>query len=98
MARKRSTFSPEFKMHVVFEALQSKMTLQQLAQKHEISIKNIMNWKQQFFENASFAFQENQSKQTLAELKKENTKLEKELRQLSLEHEFVTRKVQELHL
>lgn len=98
MARKRSTFSPEFKMQVVFEAMQTPLTLQQLADKHQISVKNIMNWKQQFFEKAHLSFDNPSSKETLASLKKENAALEKRLNQLQIEHDFVTQKLKELDL
>ncbi len=98
MPRKRLTFSPEFKMEVVFESFQPNITLQQLADKHHTSIKNIMNWKQQFFEKAHLAFDNPASKETLSSLKQENAKLEKQLKQLQSEHDFVTRKLKELNL
>lgn len=98
MPRKRLTFSPEFKMQVVFESFQPNMTLQQLADKHQTSIKNIMNWKQQFFEKAHLAFENSASNETLSSLKHENAKLEKQLKQLQNEHDFVMSKIKELNL
>jgi len=98
MARKRSTFSPEFKMKIVLEALQDDGKLQQLADKYQISIKNIMNWKQQFFEKSHLTFENSDPKETLTSLKKENAKLEKLLNQLQIEHDFVTKKVKEFSL
>lgn len=98
MPRKRLTFSPEFKMQVVFESFQPNTTLQQLSDKHQTSVKNIMNWKQQFFENAHLAFENPASNETLTSLKHENAKLEKQLQQLQIEHDFVMRKVKELNL
>lgn len=98
MPRKRLTFSPEFKMQVVFESFQPNMTLQQLADKYQTSIKNIMNWKQQFFEKAHLAFENPVSNETLSSLKHENAKLEKQLKQLQNEHDFVMSKIKELNL
>lgn len=96
MARKRSTFSAEFKMQVAIEALQETMTLQALAEKHGVSVKNIMNWKQRFFQNALLAFGESERKESVKSLKKENAALEKKLRQLTVEHDFIMRKLEEL--
>jgi len=98
MPRKRLTFSPEFKMQVVFESFQPNMTLQKLADKHQTSVKNIMNWKQQFFENAHLAFENTASNETLTSLKEENTKLEKKLKQLQVEHDFVMEKIKKFNL
>lgn len=98
MPRKRLTFSPEFKMQVVFESFQPNTTVQQLADKHQTSVKNIMNWKQQFFEKAHLAFENPASNETLTSLKRENAKLEKQLKQLQIEHDFVMRKIKELNL
>ena len=98
MAKKRSTFSPEFKMKIVLEALQDDGKLQQLADKYQISIKNIMNWKQQFFEKSHLAFENPDPKETLTSLKKENERLERLLNQLQIEHDFVTQKVKEFSL
>lgn len=98
MPRKRLTFSPEFKMQVVFESFQPNTTMQQLADKYQTSVKNIMNWKHQFFENAHLAFENSASNETLTSLKQENAKLEKQLQQLQIEHDFVMRKVKELNL
>jgi putative transposase len=98
MVRKRSSFSPEFKMQVVLEALQTNLTLGALAEKHQISVKNITNWKQQFLENAHLAFENLSTKDALEPLKKENEKLEKLISQAKVECDFVTRKVKELKL
>ncbi len=98
MARKRSTFTPDFKMLVVLEAFQTQLTLQQLAGKHQISVKNIMNWKQQFLNNAHLAFQNTPTKETLETLKKENLELERKLTQATEEKSFVTKKIKELKL
>lgn len=98
MPRKRFTFSPEFKMQVVFESFQPNTTLQQLADKYQTSVKNITNWKQQFFERAHLAFENSTSNATLTLLKQENAKLEKQLKQLQIEHDFVMSKVKAFNL
>lgn len=56
MSRKRKTFSAEFKSKVVLELLSSGHTVAQIASKYEITPKSLTDWKKQFLENASLAF------------------------------------------
>lgn len=77
MAKQRTSFTAEQKMLAVIEALQTKLTLAELAQKHQTSIRNIINWKQQFLENAHLAFDTSTPKDSIGMLKQKNAKLEK---------------------
>ncbi len=85
-------------MQIALEALSSGQTLQQLADKYAISIKNIMNWKQQFLGNASLAFNDIAQEKSTDELKKENANLEKRLQQLKKEYAFVMRNLKTFNL
>ena len=50
-------FSAEYKTKVVLELLESELTISQLSKKHEITPKTIQNWKKQFLNNTSMAFE-----------------------------------------
>ncbi|RDD30472.1 hypothetical protein CR161_06965 [Prosthecochloris sp. ZM] len=56
MKRTRRKFSAEFKTKVVLEALSERLTLTELAQKHEIHPNQITQWKREFLEKASDVF------------------------------------------
>ena len=77
MAKQRTSFTAEQKMRAVIESLQTKLTLAELAQKHQTTTRNIMNWKQQFLENAHLAFDTSTPKDSIETLKQKNAKLEK---------------------
>lgn len=98
MPKKRSTFTPEFKMSVVLESFQTELSLNELAQKYEISLKNLTNWRERFLSNAHLAFEENDVKQTLENLKKENAQLEKQLKEASAEQEFIRKNIKLLKI
>jgi putative transposase len=57
MSRKRRKFSAEQKTKIVLEILQGDETLNQIASRYEISPNVLQNWKKQFLENASLAFE-----------------------------------------
>ena len=57
MSTKRTIYSAEFKTKVVLEVLQNEHTLAELACKHNITTKNIQNWKKIFLENTSIAME-----------------------------------------
>ena len=54
--QKRKTCSADFKAKVVLELLEGKKTLNKIASKYNLLPKNLQNWKRQFLENASLAF------------------------------------------
>jgi len=56
MSRKRTTYSAEFKAKRVIELLEGEKSLNEIASKYELLPKNLQNWKKQFLENASLAF------------------------------------------
>ncbi|MDX4050809.1 transposase [Aliarcobacter skirrowii] len=57
MGRKKGqVFSAEFKTRIVLELLEGDATINQIASKHNITVKSIQNWKKQFLENAFLAF------------------------------------------
>ena len=54
--RKRRTFTPEFKAKVVVEALNVETSQAELCRRHNITAKQLSQWKQQFLENAASLF------------------------------------------
>lgn len=98
MSRQRTSFSPEFKMQVVLESFHTNITTAMLAEKYSTSVKNIMNWKQQFLQNAHLSFDTTTSSNKLESLKKENEKLEKRLIELQCEKDEAVKKLQNLDI
>ena len=56
MSRKRRIYSADFKAKVVLELLEGENTLNEIASKYNLLPKNLQNWRKQFLENASLAF------------------------------------------
>ena len=98
MRKPRDTFSPEFKMQVILELFNTQTSVTQLAQKYEISTKNITNWKQQFIKNSHTSFDSNTLKSRIEKLKKENSRLEKILLKLQLEKNEAVMKLKNLDI
>jgi transposase-like protein len=65
MSKKRKIYSAEFKSKLVLELLEGGDTLNQIASKYEILPKNLMNWKKQFLDNMSLAFDKSTNCQIL---------------------------------
>ena len=55
--RKRRTFTPEFKVSVVLEALRGESSQAALCRHHNLSEDQLSKWKQQFLENAASLFE-----------------------------------------
>lgn len=98
MNKQRTSFSPEFKMQVVLESFNINITLADLAKKHATSVKNILNWKQQFLKNAHLSFDAVASKNQLESLKKENERLEKLLIKLQREKNEAIKKLKDVDI
>jgi len=56
MSTKRKVYSAEFKAKLVLEVLEGEKTINEIASAYEIVPKNLLNWKKQFLENMSLAF------------------------------------------
>ncbi len=97
MSRKRKTFSAEYKSKIVLEMLTSEQTIAQMASKYEISAKSLIDWKKQFLDNASLAFDVSGAtrayKDEIEELKNENDALAKKLGRTTIERDFLEKKL-----
>lgn len=98
MSRKRKTYSAEFKAKIVLEILEEKMSLNEIASKYNLLPKNIQNWKKQFLDNASLAFDKSavvkEYKDEIEKLKKEKNMMARKVGELTLERDFVVEKLQ----
>jgi putative transposase len=56
MKRSRKNYSSEFKAKVVLDLLQENKTINEIASKYGILSKSLIEWKKQFLENATLAF------------------------------------------
>lgn len=103
MARKKGqVFSAEFKTKIVLELLEGELTINQIASKHNITVKSIQNWKKQFLENASLAFDVAGATKTyrdeIEDLKQENEQLAKALGKATVRADFAEGKLKSLDL
>ncbi len=97
MSKKRTQYTAEFKTQVVLELISGDQTLNQVAAKYGLLAKNLQNWKKQFLENASLAFDParvvKDYKDEIDELKSQNTEYAKKVGQLTLERDFLEGKL-----
>lgn len=53
---KRNTYTPEYKAKIVIEILEGEQTISEIASREGINVNQLKNWKKEFLENASRAF------------------------------------------
>ncbi len=100
MSTKRKTYPAEFKAKLILEVLEGNKTINEIASIYEILPKNLQNWKKQFLENMSLAFDKSavvkEYKNEIEALKKSNDNLAKKVGNLSVEKDFLVEKLQSL--
>jgi len=100
MSRKRKTYSADFKAKIVIEILEGEKTLNEIATQYELLPKNIQNWKKQFLNNASLAFDKSavvkEYKDEIENLKKEKDATSKRLGEAIIERDFLEGKLKSL--
>jgi putative transposase len=100
MSRKRKIYSADFKSKVILEVLEGDKTLNEIASKYEILPKSLHNWKKQFLENASLAFDKSavvkEYKDEIEVLKKDKNMMARKVGELTLERDFAVEKLQSL--
>jgi len=100
MSRRR--FSPEFKTKVVLEVLKGELTLNEIASKYQVLPKSIIEWKKRFLENAELAMESNilikEYKKKIEELKKKNERYAKKIGELTINKEWLEKKLRGLDL
>jgi putative transposase len=95
-------FSAEAKTKIVLELLKEDITTAQLSAKYEITAKTILNWKKQFLNNASLAFEPAKAvteyKELISELKNQNDELAKALGKATVERDWAVGKLNSLDI
>jgi len=91
MKKTRRKFTTSFKTQVVLEALKERSTIQELANKFELSPVQISQWKKEFLENAEKAFSGDSAAEDSKE--KEIDELYKRIGRLNMENEWLKKKV-----
>ena len=102
MSTKRKTYSADFKAKLVLEVLDGTQTINEIASKYEILPKNLQNWKKQFMENMSLAFDKSavvkEYKKEIETLQHEKDSIAKKLGETIVEKEFLEGKLESLVL
>ena len=97
MSRKRTTYPADFKAKLVLEVLDGTKTLNEIATQYELLPKNLLNWKKQFLENASLAFDKSaivkEYKEEIEQLQKDKDATSKRLGEAVMERDFLEGKL-----
>lgn len=97
MSVKRKTYSADFKAKLVLEVLEGEKTVNQIASKYEVLPISLKNWKKQFLENMSLAFDKSsvvkEYKEEIEILQKSNDNLAKKVGNLTIEKDFLEGKL-----
>ena len=93
MSTKRKSYSADFKAKLVLEVLEGEKTVNEIASKYEILPTSLKNWKKQFLENMSLAFDKStvvkEYKDEIEVLQKDNDALAKKVGNLTIEKDFL---------
>jgi transposase-like protein len=92
--RTRRKFSADFKAKVVIEALKERITIEQLAKKHELHPNQITTWKKEFLSNAAAAFGESATEGQEKEKSEDVDKLYARIGRLEMERDWLKKKLQ----
>ena len=103
MSKKQSrNFSAEAKTKIVLEMLREELTIAQLSAKYEVTARAMQNWKKQFLNNASLAFEPakgvSEYKEQIDKLKDQNDELAKALGKATVERDWAVGKLNSLGL
>ena len=97
MSTKRKSYSADFKAKLVLEVLEGEKTVNEIASKYEILPTSLKNWKKQFLENMSLAFDKStvvkEYKDEIEVLQKDNDALAKKVGNLTIEKDFLEGKL-----
>jgi len=94
MKKSRRKFTAEFKAKVAIEAIKEIKTISELAQLYQVHPNLITHWKKEFLANAGKVFNaSNDESEEVKKLKKENEELIHQLGQLSVDINWLKKKV-----
>lgn len=92
MSRSRRNFSAQFKTNLVLQLLKGERELNVLAVENDIQPNLLRNWKKEFLDNASLAFEnkrEDNLREKLAEERKEKAGYAKKAGQLTMQADWL---------
>jgi transposase-like protein len=95
MKNTRRKFTARFKAKVAIEAIQEKLTMQQIATKYEVHPNQISQWKRQFLDNAESIFSSVPDTVEKAVIEQEQDKLYKKIGRLQVENDFLKKSLGE---
>lgn len=102
MSKKRTTYSAEFKSRLVLKLLENEKTIAEIASENNITPKNLQNWKKIFLDNAVIAMEPAKAvkeyKQELIAVQEENEMLTKIVGKMTVEKEWLEKKLKSLGL
>jgi len=94
MKKSRRKFTAEFKAKVAIEAIKEIKTISELAQIYQVHPNLITHWKKEFLANAGKVFNgSNDESEEVKKLKKENEELIHQIGQLSVDINWLKKKV-----
>jgi len=100
MSVKRKSFSADFKAKLVLEVLEGEKTINEISSQYEVLPASLKNWKKQFLENMSLAFDKStvvkEYKDEIEELKKSKDSIAKKLGETIVEKDFLVEKLNSL--
>ncbi len=100
MSTKRKVYPADFKAKLILEVLESTQTLNEIASKYEILPTNLKNWKKQFLDNMSLAFDKSavvkEYKDEIETLKVQKGAIAKKLGETIVEKDFLVEKLNSL--
>ena len=91
---KHNQYTPEFKMKVALEAAQSTNGISDVAGKYQIHHRQVQNWKKRLLDNAELIFEKKVKEEELAN--KREGELLKKVGQLSMENDWLKKKLEKL--
>ena len=94
MKNPKRTFSAEFKAKVAIEAIKEVKTISELAQIYQVHPNQISLWKKEFLSGAGKVFEKNkQESDQIEKLKKENDELIHQIGKLTVDINWLKKKV-----
>ena len=102
ISKKRTTYTADFKAKVILELLEGEKTLNEIASKNGVLPRSLQDWKKQFLQNASLAFDKSEIvkdyKTEIDHLKKEKDRMAKKLGEVVVERDWLEGKLVSLDL
>ena len=95
---KRQNYNVDFKKKVAIEALRERKTMQEIATEDGIAPSQVTRWKDELIEGAGTIFERGTSKESkqLKEVEEEKSNLHQKIGQLSVEVDFLKKKLNQL--